>query len=341
VYVNDSFTFGIYHYFVFFFIPLGTYLNKFPPVDEMMIQHITKRGKHDNEDRLSYLSDCILIHILSFLSTKDAVRTCIFSKRWKDVWKYISTLRLHCSNFSSLKSFDKFVARILSLRHSKIVLQTVYFERSGSIEFGLLKKVANYVLSHSAKLDRLEIDVKGDICHILPCISSSQTLTSLRLSILPKGRYNYWRTLFPNSLDLPALTCLHLGNFTFCATDDGRIDPFSAFNSLSDLIIDNCSVKGANILCISSQTLVSLTIRNHSFDNYQIELSAPSLRTFAFTGTPYQTLLGTNLSSVKKVIIDTEMLANYSVPPLVLLSWLSSLANIESLTVSASTLQVS
>jgi hypothetical protein len=309
-----------------------------------MIQTKTGKGRcgieMSEEDKLSDLPNCILVHILSFLNTKDAVQTCILSKRWEHIWKYIPTLTLYYSNFPTLKNFDKFVSSILSLHDNSIVLHAVDFDRNGSIASGLLKRVAYYVLSHNFKLLRLGIDVKGDIGHILPCISSCQPLTSLKLSISPKGRYNFGRTLFPKSLNLPALTCLHLGNFAFCAGDDGRIDPFSAFNKLNSLIVDNCTVKDANILCISSETLVSLTMRNHSFDVYQVELSAPSLCTFSFMGTPYQKFCGSDLSYVKQVNIDAEMLANYSLPPLILLSWLFDLANINSLTVSASTLQV-
>ncbi|GAU29479.1 hypothetical protein TSUD_65140 [Trifolium subterraneum] len=310
-----------------------------------MIQTKTGKGKHDiemSEDKLSDLPNCIMVHILSFLNTKDAVRTCILSKRWKHIWKYIPTLTLHYSNFSTLKSFDKFVSRVLSLRDNSIALNTIDFYRNGSITSGLLKKVAYYVLSHNFKLLQLGIDAKSDIGHILPCISSFQTLISLKLSISPKGRYNFGRTLFPKSLNLPALTFLHLGHFIFCAGagDGGQIEPFSAFNRLNSLIIDNCTVKDAQILCISSETLVSLTMRNHSFDVYQIELSAPSLCIFSFMGIPYQKFCGSGLSSVKQANIDAEMLANYSVPPLVLLRLLYDLANIKSLTVSASTLQV-
>ncbi|GAU35119.1 hypothetical protein TSUD_162240 [Trifolium subterraneum] len=307
-----------------------------------MIQRKTRkrRGIETSEDKSSDLPNCILIHILSFLNTKDAVGTCILSKRWKHIWKYIPTLTFHYSDFSTLKNFDKFVSGVLSLRDNSIVMHTIDFDRNGSINSGLLKKVAYYVLSHNVKLLRFRIDVKGDIGHILPCISSCQTLTSLKLSVSPKGRYNYGRTLFPKSLSLTALTCLHLGNFAFCAGDDGRIEPFSAFNSLNSLIIDNCTVKDARILCITSEKLVSLTMRNLSFDVYQIEISAPSLCTFSFIGIPYQKFRGSSLSSVEQVNIDAEMLANYSEPPLVLLSWLCDLANIKSLTVSPSTLQI-
>nr|XP_004504894.1 FBD-associated F-box protein At1g60410-like [Cicer arietinum] len=309
----------------------------------MMIPPMTKRTRHcneENEDKFSDLPDCVLIHILSFLNTKNAVGTCILSTRWKHLWKRIPTLTLHCSDFSTLRSFDKFVSSILSLRDDSIVLHSLDFDRNGSVESRLLKKVANYVFSHNVKLRRLGIDVKGDICHILPCISSCQTLTSLKLSVSPKGRYNYEKTLFPKSLNLPMLTYLHLGNFAFCAGGDGPIEPFSAFNRLNGLVIDNCTVKDTQILCISSETLVSLTMRNHSFDFYRIELSAPSLCTFAFIGTPYQMLCGRHLNAIKQVNIDAEMLANYTEPPMILLSWLIDLANIKSLTVSASTLQV-
>jgi len=89
-------------------------------------------------------------------------------------------------------------------------------------------------------------------------------------------------TTFPKSLNLPALTCLHLGTFVFCASNDGRFEPFLAFNRLNNLIIDNCTVKDAKILCISSLTLVSLTICSHCFDFYKFELSAPNLSAFAF-----------------------------------------------------------
>ncbi|KAL5054436.1 hypothetical protein RYX36_035118 [Vicia faba] len=291
-------------------------------------------------DKLSDLSDSILIHILSFLNTKDSVQTSILSKRWNHVWKYIPILTLHSSDFSTLKSFDKFVSRILSLRDNSIVLHAVDFVSNCSIESRLLGRFARYVLSHNVQLFRLRINVKCDIAHVLPCISSCHTLTSLKLSVSPKGCHNYGRTIFPKSLNLPALTSLHLGNFSFSANDDGRIDPFSPFDRLNDLIIDNCSVKDFEILCISSETLVSLTVCSHSFNNYGIKLSAPSLCSFAFTGTPYQMFCGSSLSSIKQVNIDAEMLANYSEPPAVLLSWLQELANVKSLTVSASTLQV-
>ncbi|XP_058730948.1 F-box/LRR-repeat protein At3g26922-like isoform X2 [Vicia villosa] len=294
------------------------------PEDETTILPKSKRLKHENEaeDKLSDLPDCVILHILSFLNAKEVVRTCILSTRLKNLWKRVPTLVLHSTDFSTFKSFTKFVSKILSLRDGSIALQTLDFERVGSIEPHLLKRIVNYAFARNVQ--RFGMSVKGDICHILPCISSCRTLTSLKLSVSPKGRHNYGRTLFPKSLDLPALTSLHLGNFAFCASEKGRTEPFSGFKKLNSLVIDNCTVKDAQILCILSETLVNLTMRNHSSDVYKIELAAPSLCMFAFSGTPYQKLCGSNLSSVKEVL---------SLIPDLLKDKLTSLCNLKSLKV--------
>ncbi|XP_058782729.1 putative FBD-associated F-box protein At5g56430 isoform X2 [Vicia villosa] len=53
---------------------------------------IKPRRKQLAPDLISDLSDCILIHILSFLDAKEAVQTCILSKRWINLWKTLPTL---------------------------------------------------------------------------------------------------------------------------------------------------------------------------------------------------------------------------------------------------------
>jgi len=54
--------------------------------------------------------------------------------------------------------------------------------------------------------------------------------------------------LFPDSLDLPTLTSLHLQHFTFCVGDNDRAEPFSTFNRLNSLLISNSTVRGADSL---------------------------------------------------------------------------------------------
>ncbi|XP_057440207.1 F-box protein At4g22280-like [Lotus japonicus] len=313
-------------------------------MDEMLIPPDAKRGRkteaeiEDNIDRLSDLHDCILLHILSFLKAKYAVRTCMLSKRWKNLWKCLPSLTLHSSDFDTFTFFTKFVSTILTRHDGKTALQALDFERPGLVQSPLIKRIVNYAVSRN--VHRLGLCVKCDMQHLLPCIFTCHTLTSLKLIVYPKG-YSSDLTLFPKSLNLPALTTLHLWKFTFCSSGNDRCDPFSAFKRLKSLIIDRCNLKDAQTLYISSMTLVSLALLDPPSQTfYNVELSTPCLHRLACTGSPTLHLGGSSLSSVQEVDIDADVYSYSPVPPLNLLSWLQDLVNIRSLTVSTNTLQV-
>jgi hypothetical protein len=144
--------------------------------------------------------------------------------------------------------------------------------------------------------------------------------------------------LFPKSLNLPLLTNLDLTYFFFCGCENGCADPFSAFTKLNSLVISSCKVKDAQILSISSETLVDLTIHSFSYKFPQIKLSTPSLCTFTFNGKFVQKICGNGLSSVRQVNIDAQdCVVEYA---LVLLTWLQDLVSVESLIITSTTLQV-
>jgi len=228
------------------------------------------------------------------------------------------------------------VSNVLSLHDSSIPLHTLDFKRKhGRLQPHLLRRIVNYALSHNVQ--RLGLCFNGDISQTLPTMFSSETLTYLKLSI-DHGRG--YETQFPKSLNLPALTNLQLENIVFYVGDNGRAEPFSTFNRLNSLLISNCVVWSEQTLCISNDTLVNLTMYIDRFNFYEIDLCTPSLCTFVFTGTPFQKLYGSNVSSLKHVVIDVEVIQYHEKSPLFLFSWLVEFANIKSLTVSATTLQV-
>ncbi|KAK8651451.1 hypothetical protein V6N13_141052 [Hibiscus sabdariffa] len=69
-------------------------------------------------DRISALPDCTLHHILGFLPTTDAVRTCILSPRWRYLFASMPRLdiQLHLPDIifrRSNESFKNFMGRLL------------------------------------------------------------------------------------------------------------------------------------------------------------------------------------------------------------------------------------
>ncbi|CAJ2678318.1 unnamed protein product [Trifolium pratense] len=162
---------------------------------------------------------------------------------------------------------------------------------------------------------------------------------------------------FQKSLDLPTLSSLDLTNFAFYGDENRRAEPFLGFTRLNCLSLSNCIVRDAEILNLSSETLVNLAIHrptkdiniavvNNPSDFAKIELYAPNLSTFTFTGSPDQKICGTGLSSAKQVNIHAivnslwKFLTDHEGPPMVLLSWLQDLVNVKSMTLSSTTLQV-
>lgn len=62
----------------------------------MKIQEVRKRNKKDDKDNISEFPDHVLLHIMSLMDTKSAVRTCVLSKRWKDLCKRLTNLTFSC-----------------------------------------------------------------------------------------------------------------------------------------------------------------------------------------------------------------------------------------------------
>ncbi|MCH83656.1 F-box family protein [Trifolium medium] len=308
--------------------------------NELMILPSTKRRRRDsdNQDRSSDLPDDVILHILSFLNTKEAVQTCLLlSPRWKCLWKTIFPLILHSSDFCTKKHFATFVSKILTLRDTKTALHALDLHRPGNIEPHLLKKVLNYVDSHNTQIQQLAINFIADSYPILSCVSKCRALTSLKLHVSNKSLDSVGETLFPESLNLPSLTSLDLAYFIFCASDNAdRAEPFLAFSSLHSLTIAYCTIRDAPILSISNGTLVNLTMNNNSYAFTKIELFTPSLYTFSFYGTHYYPLCGSGLSSVKQIDIDVPMSPRFEI----ILSWLQDFANVKSLTINITTLKI-
>lgn len=90
---------------------------------------------HD-EDLISNLPDSLISHILSFLPTKDAIRTSVLSKDWE--WKWTSIYNfdiLHDNSEEQESNFVNFVERILLHAHHIRCLELTFFTECDTSQF--------------------------------------------------------------------------------------------------------------------------------------------------------------------------------------------------------------
>ncbi|KAI5410663.1 FBD-associated F-box protein At5g18780 [Lathyrus oleraceus] len=307
---------------------------------QLPTRSLTSSPPDPKEDRLSNLPDCILLHILSLLNIKEAIHTCIVSKRWRNLWKHLPSLSLSSSDFPSIEGFTKFVSQILSQRDASTSLHALKLDSKILIKQpGLFERILKYAVSHN--IQHLQIVGNHDFELFRSCFASCHTLTSLSVfNIFP-----HQEVIFSKYLNFPALRSLHISNVIFPDGDD----PFSAFPKLNTLTIAHFQILGEQNLSITSATLLELTIQSYSV-LHKIKLSTPNLCTISLIGFPFQILSGSHLTSVKHVYIDTKkclldnfvkpLLGNLVKPLSDLRSWFLELTNIKSLTISTYTLQV-
>lgn len=147
-------------------------------------------------DRISELPNALVLHILSFLTTTEVVRTCVLSKRWSNMWLYVPTLVFDSDEFDSASlnelekvlKFQLFVHSVL-LHHKASKLDLIYIS-------------SWYDHSHNTAA------VRTWICHALRC--------NPRVFTIVYGGYS--KLHMPQSI----FTCASLENLNFyLGSDEG------------------------------------------------------------------------------------------------------------------------
>ncbi|RDY02710.1 F-box/FBD/LRR-repeat protein, partial [Mucuna pruriens] len=112
-------------------------------------QRTSGRGRGNAKDRLSELPDGVLIHIMEFIDITYAVRTCVLSKRWKNLWRCLSILSFSCQPFRKISAYNKFVSQVLSGRDRSFSLINLRFEAYDMTAPKLMNKVMQHVAMNS------------------------------------------------------------------------------------------------------------------------------------------------------------------------------------------------
>ncbi|XP_078154369.1 F-box protein At4g22280-like isoform X2 [Carex rostrata] len=193
-------------------------------------------------DRISSLPDDVRTHILSFLSTREAVQTCILSKRWINTWASVQDLK-----------FD-----ILDFRF--------YFPRT--------QAVADYI-GDVMKLGPRACLVKMGLCENLnlnmDAIFTCASLIHLQLQLCLSVEVNHFEAIEPNSVNLSCLKTLDLDGVTM--SDDSLKKLLLGCPVLEVLVLQNCYI---SIIEICSNTLKKL-ILSSGYHIMRLHISTPNL----------------------------------------------------------------
>ncbi|XP_050290564.1 F-box protein At5g03100-like [Quercus robur] len=160
-----------------------------------------EKKKKGQIDRISTLPDSILLRILSFLPTKDAVETGVLSKRWAYLWTSVPYLLFDFNHFECTDDFASAVDHTLLLhRASKLTNFSVRFKYKKDLK----PRVDLWVrFATAAKVDQLSLDFSPP-CYIdldgyqLPQhLYANEFISELNLSyckIFPNGLL-HWSSL--------------------------------------------------------------------------------------------------------------------------------------------------
>jgi hypothetical protein len=236
-----------------------------------------------NNNCLGNLPEEILLHILSFLRTKDAVRTSVLCKRWEYLWASVPNLGFNLLHASHAKRkhkrplFMNFVDRVFCLRDSSVIEQFCLccdvLSDASRVNTWISAAVRHNVQELYIMLENIE----GEFS--LPyCLFTSKTLTSL-------GLYMCSILKLPSTICFSNLKILNIGKVTF--SDEYLTQQFfSSLPVLEELELNRCSWVDLKVVRIFAPKLHSMSIFEFECygDGCQFMIFGVSLKKFYYSG---------------------------------------------------------
>ncbi|XP_047957534.1 putative F-box/LRR-repeat protein At3g42770 [Salvia hispanica] len=239
------------------------------------------------EDRINQLPDEILVHILSFIDSYEAFETTFLSKRWKNLWRSLPSLRLHLSSAAS----SDFVSHFLSHRDATAPVHSLNLSLDDKFNLKLVNKCVLYAINHGVQSLRLR--AYNTHLRLPAALFTSTTLCELELKL-----FNNNVTRAPGRLLLPNLKTLFLeAHSTF--DDDTGMETFAGLPGLEKLTLRG---RPFTSLVLKAPKLRVLEILQYS--RSMEEISAPLLTSFRFEGFSPLECSMMNLPMLEQVYVD-------------------------------------
>ncbi|XP_051191614.1 F-box/LRR-repeat protein 25-like [Lolium perenne] len=219
----------------------------------------TEAAVAGGEDRISALPDDVLRHLLSFLPSRNSVRTCVLAKRWRTLWKSVPALRIvddAMHDDGEMERSRTFVDELLRLRDPTPLEVCDIYSSYGHLElWDIYSSYGHDYANYDKAFQGIEPWLEYALSHQVEVlrVKAHALTTSLALVSLHLKRLELTSVTFEGSMDFSSCPVLHVLKMTGCSIS-------------------------SNIL---SQSLRHLKIRSAFFDHIiRSRISAPNLITF-------------------------------------------------------------
>ncbi|XP_078149571.1 F-box/LRR-repeat protein 25-like [Carex rostrata] len=279
----------------------------------METTNISSRGSCDF---ISKLPDPILHHILGLLNTKEAVQTCVLSKRWERLWTFLPSLNfsfgnfgydddhhhhLYCFDHADAGRFVKFVNNLLLRReHLDLDVFRLSCELLMCFDYSEIERDwIHYAFEHNTRVLHLSL-----FDPVPPYIYTCTSLEELYLN----DNHAYWQYSNCHEIDssvqivnLPNLRKLTIYRSALTSNDMKNL--LSGCTTLEFLRLDSCFL----IDCvITHKSLKHLAIVNCLFEETQLVISTPNLLSFLYDDDSFRSPSNTTLNMPSLAIRQLE-----------------------------------
>lgn len=262
-------------------------------------------------DRISDLPDQVLTQILSLLSTEEAARTSVFSKRWRRVWVSVPVLVFDHHKFLAWGMSDEelierevkfitFAKHVLYLRET-LPLDT--FKLTWWSKFSSTHTPAFEILRHAARCTPRVFSIGIHTCKIfnLPdSIFTCALILEMSLSVKTDDLSDHF--IEPKSISLPSLRKLELRHLKI--NENFMRMLLSGCPALEEFILDSCYLFAHEI---SSPVLKKLSLMYY-FQDTEIQISCPAVVSLKIYSNNAGGIILKNMSSLVNAEIFFENL---------------------------------
>ncbi|WZZ38611.1 hypothetical protein YC2023_034870 [Brassica napus] len=295
------------------------------------------------EDMISSLPEPLLCHILSFLTTEQAVQASVLSSRWRHIWRWVPRLELDSSDFTDNQACGYFIDKFLAfqgknyLREFKLTIDHDIFGGDASLYEPCLSKV------DMRKLERFQVE------NTFGPVSFDDFPTPLTLSVceaLVCLKLHYVRLNDDlKSLSLPCLKIMFLEDVVM--PSDAAAEALISCSPVLE-VLKICLSKDDFVVAlrVCSPSLKSFTLKGvercYVCRHYSVLIDAPKLEYLSLMDYyHFRSFEITSAAESFKVDIDVDFAekSNFMLEMMIIYSFLNNFSGVKDMTMSWRTLQ--